>query len=109
MSRVLWDGASLDPPERLLIVLVVRILLLGLTVMVALDVCGYPISAVIAGLGVLGVGVGFAMQGLFGNIIAGVTLIFTKPFRVGEYIEILGVQGLGLSHVGHHFHDVVAD
>jgi small conductance mechanosensitive channel len=41
---------------------------------------------------------GFAMQGLFGNIIAGVTLIFTKPFRVGEYIEILGVQGL-VSHM----------
>jgi small conductance mechanosensitive channel len=92
------ERRNLEPPERLLITAVVRLLMIGLTTMVALDVCGYPISAVIAGLGVLGVGMGFAMQGLFGNIIAGVTLIFTKPFRVGEYIEILGVQGL-VSHM----------
>ena len=76
-----------------MIVLVIRILLLGLTIMAAADVCGYPVRAVLAGLGVIGLGIGFAMQGLFGNIIAGVTLIFTKPFRVGEYIEIAGVQG----------------
>jgi small conductance mechanosensitive channel len=33
------------------------------------------------------------MQGVLGNFFAGLTIIFTKPFRVGEYIEILGVAG----------------
>jgi small conductance mechanosensitive channel len=94
----LLERRNLDPPERLLIIMVARLLLLGLTVMAALDVCGFKLGAVIAGVGVLSVGVGFAMQGLLGNIIAGATLIFTKPFRVGEYIEILGVQGL-VSHM----------
>jgi small conductance mechanosensitive channel len=98
LSRSLERRQNLDPPERLLIMVVARLLMLSLTVAVVLDVCGYPLKAIIAGLGVLGIGIGFAMQGLLGNIIAGVTLIFTKPFRVGEYIEILGVQGL-VSHM----------
>jgi len=42
---------------------------------------------------VAGVGIGFAMQGILSNLIAGLTIIFTKPFRFGEYIEIIGVQG----------------
>ena len=33
------------------------------------------------------------MQGVLGNLVAGLTIIFTKPFRFGEYIEIAGVQG----------------
>jgi small conductance mechanosensitive channel len=98
MAHALEKRQTLEPPERLLIIVVARLLMLGLTVTVALDVCGYPIGAVIGGLSVLAVGVGFAMQGLLGNIIAGLTLIFTKPFRVGEYIEILGTQGM-VTHI----------
>ncbi|MGD0816639.1 MAG: mechanosensitive ion channel domain-containing protein, partial [Verrucomicrobiota bacterium] len=94
LSRTMDKRQSLERPERLLILVGIRFLMLGLTVIVALDVCGYPIGAVIAGGGVLAVGMGFAMQGLLSNIIAGLTLIFTKPFRVGEYVEILGAQGL---------------
>ena len=33
------------------------------------------------------------MQGMLGNLVAGLTIIFTKPYRVGEYIELLGVYG----------------
>ena len=33
------------------------------------------------------------MQGVLGNMVAGLTIIFTQPFRVGEYIAIVGVEG----------------
>ena len=33
------------------------------------------------------------MQGVMGNLVSGLTIIFTKPFRVGDYIELLGVYG----------------
>ena len=97
LSRLL-ERKKLEPPERLLIVVVVRVLMIGLTVMVVSDACGYSIGAVLASLGVLAVGIGFALQGLLANIIAGMTLIFTRPFLVGEYIEILGAQGL-VTHI----------
>lgn len=40
-----------------------------------------------------GVGISFAMQSVLGNLVAGLNIIFTKPFTVGEYIELLGVYG----------------
>ena len=43
--------------------------------------------------GVAGLGAGLALQGVFSNLVAGLTIIFTKPFRVGEYIEINNVRG----------------
>lgn len=40
-----------------------------------------------------GVGISLAMQGVLANLVAGLTIIFTKPFRVGEYLELVGVHG----------------
>jgi small conductance mechanosensitive channel len=101
-----WVGAivartlqrqSLEPPVRLLMVRVSRLLVLALALVIALDTAGFKMTALITGAGVVGVGLGFGMQGLLSNVVAGLAIIFTKPFRVGEYIGILGVQGL----VGH--------
>ena len=50
-------------------------------------------EALIAGLGVAGAGVALAMQGVLSNVAAGLTIIFTRPFKVGEYIAIAGVEG----------------
>ena len=47
----------------------------------------------IAGLGVAGAGVALATQGVLSNMVAGLTIIFTKPYRVGEYIAVVGVEG----------------
>ena len=38
------------------------------------------VTALIAGVGVAGVGIGLAMQGVLSNLVAGLTIIFTKPF-----------------------------
>lgn len=89
-----WLGKKdLEPPVRILIVRVARLMVMGLTLMLVLEKVGVAITPMIAGLGVAGVGVGLALQGVLGNLMAGLTIIFTKPFRVGEYIEIHGVHG----------------
>ena len=82
-----------EPPMRLLIVRTMRILVLVLTLLVVLDKLGFQIAPLVAAVGVAGVGVGFAFHGVLANIIAGFSIVFTKPYRVGEYIELLGVQG----------------
>lgn len=89
-----WLGKKdLEPPVRILIVRVARLMVMGLTLMLVLEKVGVAIAPIIAGLGVAGVGVGLALQGVLGNLMAGLLIIFTKPFRVGEYIEIHGVHG----------------
>jgi small conductance mechanosensitive channel len=84
---------EMDLPLRQLLVRILRILVLALFLMVALDNLGVDLLPLIAGLGVAGVGVGLAMQGVLGNLVAGLTIIFTRPFRVGEYVSMVGVEG----------------
>jgi small conductance mechanosensitive channel len=84
---------NLEPPIRALIVRTVKLLVFALAVVLALDKFGVQIAPIIAGIGIVGVGLGLAMQGMLGNLVAGLTIIFTKPYRVGEYIELLGVYG----------------
>jgi small conductance mechanosensitive channel len=83
----------MEPPVRLLLVRVVRVIVLGFTLVVALDKFGVQVAPLIAGIGVAGLGIGLALQGVLGNVMAGLSIIFTKPFRVGEYIELVGVYG----------------
>jgi small conductance mechanosensitive channel len=82
-----------EPPMRLLMVRAIKILVILLTLLVALDKFGFQIAPLVAAVGVAGVGIGFAFQGVLGNIVAGLSIIFTKPYRVGEYIELLNVHG----------------
>src|SRR5574341_937569 len=84
---------TLEPPVRLLLVRVVKIIVLLFTAVIALEALGVPIAPLVAGIGVAGVGIGLALQGVLGNVMAGLSIIFTKPFKVGEHISLLGVHG----------------
>jgi len=89
-----WLGnLRLEPPVRLLLVRLVRLLVVGLFLIMALQNLGVDLLPLIAGLGVAGAGIALAMQGVLGNLAAGLTIIFTKPFRVGEYVAMVGVEG----------------
>jgi small conductance mechanosensitive channel len=84
---------NLEPPVRQLLTRVARVLVVALFAIMALQNLGVELLPLIAGLGVAGAGVALATQGVLSNMVAGLTIIFTKPYRVGEYIAIAGVEG----------------
>lgn len=84
----------LEAPVEQLLVRILRLLVLGLFIIMALQNLGVQLLPLIAGLGVAGAGIALAMQGVLGNIVAGLTIIFTKPFKIGEYISIVGEEGV---------------
>src|SRR5437667_6695143 len=84
---------QLEPPVRMLIVRLLHLLVVVFALVIAAGTAGVDVTALVASIGVAGLGVGLAMQGVLSNVVAGLTIIFTKPFRVGEYIEMLGVHG----------------
>jgi small conductance mechanosensitive channel len=97
-----WAGRSLDralgrfhlePPVRLLLERVARLFVLALFAIVALQNLGVELLPLIAGLGIAGAGIALAMQGVLSNIVAGLTIIFSRPFRVGDYISIVKEEG----------------
>lgn len=92
MTRML-GRLQLDPPVTLLLVRGARLAVLALFLILALQNLGVELLPLIAGLGVAGAGIALAMQGVLGNVVAGLTIIFSRPFRVGEYIAIVGEEG----------------
>ncbi len=84
---------QLEPPVRILLVRIVHVIIILFALLLAVQNIGIEIMPIVAGLGVAGVGIGFATQGVLSNAVAGLTIIFSKPYRVGEYIELLGVYG----------------
>ncbi|MFO0705402.1 MAG: mechanosensitive ion channel family protein [Nitrospira sp.] len=87
------ETQTLEPPVRMLLVRIVKIVVLLFTAVIALDALGVPIAPLVAGIGVAGVGIGLALQGVLSNVMAGLSIIFTKPYKVGEHISLLGVHG----------------
>ena len=84
---------KLEAPVRSLLVRVAYLIVLVLFAIMALQNLGVELLPLIAGLGVAGAGIALAMQGLLGNIVAGLTIIFTHPFHVGDYISIGKEEG----------------
>src|SRR5262245_20103891 len=84
---------QLEPPVKMLITRISRLLVFAFALVIAAGTAGVDMTAAVASIGVAGVGIGLAMQGVLSNVVAGLTIIFTKPFRVGEYIELLGTHG----------------
>ena len=84
---------KLEPPVRSLLVRVAQVLVFGLFAIMALQNLGVELLPLIAGLGVAGAGIALAMQGILGNVAAGLTIIFTQPFHVGDYISIAKEEG----------------
>jgi len=93
MFEQLLAGFKLEAPVRSLLVRVAYLIVLVLFAIMALQNLGVELLPLIAGLGVAGAGIALAMQGLLGNIVAGLTIIFTHPFHVGDYISIGKEEG----------------
>ncbi len=83
-----------EPPVRMLATRLVRLGVIAFALVIAASNLGFNVMALLTGVGVLGVGVSLASQGVLSNVVAGLIIIFTKPFRVGEYIDIIGEYGL---------------
>ena len=101
-----WVGRVVDrllarfavaAPVRALMVRVGELLVLAVFAIMALQNLGVELLPLIAGLGVAGAGVALAMQGVLGNVVSGLTIIFTQPFKIGDYISIAGEEGEVLS------------
>jgi len=77
----------------------VRFVLWIILIIVVLSNFGINVSALLAGLGIMGIVIGFALQDTLGNFAAGIFILFYKPFKVGDWINIGGTVG-GVQRIG---------
>ncbi|KRF01911.1 mechanosensitive ion channel protein MscS [Frateuria sp. Soil773] len=67
--------------------------LVAVLVVMALTKAGIPSAPLVAALGTAGLAIGLALQGSLSNLAWGVLLIVFRPFRVGDYVTVGGVDG----------------
>ncbi|ODN69613.1 mechanosensitive ion channel family protein [Methylobrevis pamukkalensis] len=100
-SRWLSRGVSglfsrtphVDATVRPVIAAVVRYAVVILAVVLSLGQLGVQTTSLLAIIGAAGLAVGLALQGTLTNIAAGVMLLWLRPFKVGDYIEVGAVAG----------------
>jgi len=71
----------------------VRRIVMFIGVLIALSQTGVELGPLLAGLGVLGFVVGFALQGVLSNFASGMMILIYRPYDVGDVVEIAGVKG----------------
>lgn len=85
--------SKLDAGVQSFIKSVIKVTLYAIIILTALSLWGIPLSAVIAALTSGGVAFSLAAQGVLGNFAGGLLILVSKPFKVGDYIEVNGHVG----------------
>ena len=89
-------GSASDFSTRYVIKLGARageIALIVLGVLTGLGTMGVNVSALVAGLGLTGFALGFALRDVLSNLLSGLLILFYRPFRHFDYVSVAGFEG----------------
>lgn len=95
--RRIMERRRADPGVTLLIFHVTRWGIIILGTISALRQVDFEVTAFLAGLGILGFTIGFALQDISQNVVAGLLLLIQKPFELGDLIKVEEYTGTVLS------------
>lgn len=79
------EGESLAHRSKLVMT---RLVLLGAGYLLAVAASGLPVDKITIVLGALGVGIGLGLQNIVNNFVSGIILIFDRPLKVGDSIQV---------------------
>ena len=65
----------------------VSVAVFAIAIIIALDNLGVNVTALVAGLGIGGIAIGLAAQGIFSDLFAALSILFDKPFKKGDTIR----------------------
>lgn len=85
---VLERSRGVDRGLQELILKTTRVLGWGLIALLVLSQLGINLSALVAGLGIAGLAVGFAAKDSLENFISGITIMLDRPFKVGDWVTV---------------------
>ena len=89
IARRVGDGTtdSVLGNATAIIRVLVSVALFALAIVVILDNLGVNVTALVAGLGIGGIAIGLAAQGIFSDLFAALAILFDKPFRRGDIVR----------------------
>jgi small conductance mechanosensitive channel len=91
--RLTDSRLGVDPTLRGVLGSGARYLVLLLFLVAAISQLGFQVSSILAVLATAGLAVGLALQATLSNIAAGIMLLWLRPFKVGDHIEVGTISG----------------
>jgi small-conductance mechanosensitive channel len=91
--RRIGESANLAKEVTSLLEDVIGLAILAFGLITALGTLGINVAAMVAGLGLTGFALGFALQDTIANTLAGILILLYKPFGVGDRIKAAGHEG----------------
>lgn len=82
------EGEDADESLINVVVIIVQVSIWIAALLFVLSNLGFDITTVIAGLGIGGIAIAFALQNVLSDIFASFSIYFDKPFKVGDYIVV---------------------
>lgn len=73
---------------------VVRYAIMAAVVLLAVSILGVKVAAIFVVLSATTLAIGLALQGSMSNVAAGLILIILRPYRIGDYVELVGEEGI---------------
>jgi len=93
LRRLCHRSKNIDAGLENLLMQTFRVVTLSFIVVMVLAQLGVNVGALLAGLSIAGIAVGFAARDTLENFISGITILLDKPFKIGDNVEIEGVFG----------------
>ncbi|HEX7446715.1 MAG TPA: mechanosensitive ion channel domain-containing protein [Pirellulales bacterium] len=87
------DRAKVNPDVLGLLAWSGRVTVLAIGVVTACGTMGIDVGALLAGLGLTGFAIGFALKDIISNWLSGVLILVYEPFRRGDFINVGGLEG----------------
>jgi small conductance mechanosensitive channel len=84
---------SLDTAIQVLFINGLKILLVFISIIIITDYLGIPTTSLVALLSVVSLAISLSVQGLLANVAGGLTILCTRPFTIGDYIELDSLSG----------------
>lgn len=72
----------------------IKYIILIIGFFIAFEVLGINLSSLAFLAGVVGLGIGFGMQNIISNFISGIIILFEKPIKESDYVEVSGYEGV---------------
>jgi small-conductance mechanosensitive channel len=89
----LLEHSKIELGVRIAVGTIVRYVILVIGFIVLLQTVGIDLSALTILAGALGVGIGFGLQNITNNFVSGIIILFERPIKVGDRIEVGDVYG----------------
>ena len=93
LKKNVYSKMEIDQGARYTLSRLVKYVFIAVGILIGLQMVGFDLSILAFLGGLLGVGIGFGLQNIFLNFASGLILLFERPIKVGDVVEIDGLMG----------------